>query len=64
MKCIKTQIETKLRKSEMHYNTNKGEITLIKAIKRESQMRNNANKGVKRDSQLRNNANKSVITPK
>ena len=31
----------------MRYNANKGEITLLKAKKRESQMRNNANKGEK-----------------
>ena len=50
----------------MRHNTNKGEITLIKAIKRESQLRNNANKGKKkkpRESQMQNNANKSEITP-
>ena len=29
----------------MRYNANKGEIMLIKMLKRESQMRNNANKG-------------------
>ena len=34
----------------------KCEITRIKAKKRESQMRNNANKGEKRKSQMRNNA--------
>ena len=38
----------------MRYNANKGVITLIKAIKRETQMRNNANKGEKRESQMRN----------
>ena len=46
----------------MRYNANKGEITLIKALKRESQMRNNANKGKKRENQMRNNANKGEKT--
>ena len=31
----------------MRYNANKGKITLLKAKKRESQMRNNAFKGEK-----------------
>ena len=48
----------------MRYNANKGEITRIKAIKRESQMRNNANKANKRESQMRNNANKGEKTRK
>ena len=63
----------------MRYNANKGEITRVKAKKRESkmrnkaykgkknresQMRNNANKGEKRESQMRNNANKGEITRK
>ena len=33
----------------MHYNANKGEIMRLKVRKRESQMRNNANKGEKRE---------------
>ena len=37
----------------MRYNANKCEITLIKAIKREIKMRNNANKGENRESQMR-----------
>ena len=61
----------------MRYNANKGVITLLKAKKRESQMRNNAFKGEKnakvkceitqikakkRESQMRNNALKGEIT--
>ena len=43
----------------MRYHANRGEITRITVKKRESQMRNNANKAEKkRESQIRNNANK------
>ena len=54
----------------MRYNANKGEITLLKAKKRESQMRNNAFKGeitrksnaLKRQTQMRYNAFESFVS--